>query len=145
HEPVLAVRGQDRVLVPGVDLVGGVHPGRRVPAQDADLDVRVDLLGVGGQLEAGVPGDVGRLGLPPHRGRIGSGRVVAVVTYLDLYVAHDGPVAAEEDPQQTVVLRGVLCLVVHQQRARAVGAQHAEALERQAVDVVGGDFGRVHR
>ena len=46
-----------------------------------------------------------------------------------------GPRAAEQDLEQLGVLVGVLGLVVHQQRAGAVGAEHAEALEREAVDV----------
>ena len=139
HVAVLAVGGQDGVLVPGVDLVVGVGPGRSVPAEDAHLEVRIDLVCVSGQLEARIPGDVGRLRLPPHRGRVGPGRVVAVVAHLDLDLVHDGVLAAEQDLQQLGVLLRVLGLVVHEHRARAVRAQHAESLEGEAVDVARGD------
>ena len=130
-------------------LVVAAGPPRRVPAQNAHLQVGVELLRVGRELKTGITLDVRRFGRQPHRGRIGSSRVIPVVTHLDLDLRHDRIRAAEQDLKQRRVGVWVLRLVVHQHRAGAVGAEHAKSLERQPVHVPGrhvvaveGDAGR---
>ena len=145
HVAIRAVRGQDGVLVPGVDLVVGVRPARCIPAQDAHLERRVQLPGVGRELKARVSVHVGGFACQSHAGRNRTGGVVAVVAHFDLDVRHERPRAAEQDLEHLRVFFGMLGLVVHQELARAVGTEHAETLEREPVHVAARDGVAIQR
>ena len=147
HIAVLFVGVEDGLAVPDihglialvVDVVVPLvlHPAGHTPAQDADLDVGIDLLGVGCHREAGRTGGVRRFILAAHGAGLGAGGVVAVVAHLHLDMGEQRILAAEQVLHHLPVLLGVLALVVQQQVTGAVAVQHAPALIGEAVDVLG--------
>ncbi len=144
HVPVLLVDVENGLLVPAVHLVGAgalvpflLDPLGHLPAQNRDPELRIHRPGVRGQLEARGPGGVGELVPCAHGRRICAGRGVRVRPHLDLDVVDEGILTAEQHADKLPVPLRVLRLVVHQQIARTVATEHAEALVRQAVHVVG--------
>ena len=141
---VLLVGVEDGFLIPfingGVFLgaVGlGLDPVGILPAQDRDLDIRVDLLGVSSHDETRRTRGVGFLVLIALRAGLGAGGVVAVVAHLHLDVGEQRVLAAEQILHHGPVGLRILGLVVQQQVAGGVAVQHAQALVGPAVDVLG--------
>ena len=146
---VLLVGVEDGFLIPFINgsvflgAVGlGLDPVGILPAQDGDLDVRVDLLGVSSHDETRRAGGIGFLVLIALRAGLGAGGVVAVVAHLHLDVGEQRvtvPAAKEILHHGPVGLR-VFGLVVQQQVAGGVAVEHTQALVGPAVDVLGGSL-----
>ena len=141
---VLLVGVEDGFLIPFINgsvflgAVGlGLDPVGILPAQDGDLDVRVDLLGVSSHDETRRAGGIGFLVLIALRAGLGAGGVVAVVAHLHLDVGEQRVIAAEQVLHHGPVGLRILGLVVQQQVAGGVAVQHAQALVGPAVDVLG--------
>ena len=141
---VLLVGVKDGFLIPFINgsvflgAVGlGLDPVGILPAQDGDLDVRVDLLGVSSHDETRRAGGIGFLVLIALRAGLGAGGVVAVVAHLHLDVGEQRVIAAEQVLHHGPVGLRILGLVVQQQVAGGVAVQHAQALVGPAVDVLG--------
>ena len=141
---VLLVGVEDGFLIPFINggvLLGavglGLDPVGILPAQDRDLDIRVDLLGVSSHDETRRTRGVGLLILIALRAGLGACGVVAVVAHLHLDVGEQRVLAAEQILHHGPVGLRILGLVVQQQVAGGVAVQHAQALVGPAVDVLG--------
>ena len=144
---VLFVGIKDGLFVPlinsGVLLIAvgfGLDPVGILPPQDGDLDVGVDLFGIGRHDKAGGTGSVGFLVLVTHGAGLGAGGVVAVVAHLHLDVGEQRVTvrAAKEILHHGPVGLRVFGFVVQQQVAGGVAVEHTQALVGPAVDVLGG-------
>ena len=146
---VLFVGIKDGLFVPlinsGVLFIAvsfGLDPVGILPPQEGDLDVGVDLFGIGCHNEAGGTGSIGCLILVTHGAGFGTGGVVAIVAHLHLDVGEQrvAVIAAKEILHHGPVGLRVLGLVVQQQVAGRVAVEHAQALVGPAVDVLGGSL-----
>ena len=144
---VLFVGIKDGLFVPlinsGVLLIAvgfDLDPVGILPPQDGDLDVGVDLFGIGRHDKAGGTGSVGFLVLVTHGAGLGAGGVVAVVAHFHLDVGEQRVtvLAAKEILHHGPVGLRVFGLVVQQQVAGGVAVEHTQALVGPAVDVLGG-------
>ena len=142
HDAVFAVCGQNRVLVPAVHIVVGMHPGRRHPTQEAHFGIRIVAARVGGELEAGFARDRRIVVAVTHGRDIRSGRIVAVIAHFDFDGVHQRPFAAEERLHHPPICRRLFRFVIKKQAGCGITREHAKAFIGQTVTVSRSSFHR---
>ena len=113
HNAVSAIYRQNRVLIPVVDIIVGMHPCRGGPAQYAQMNARVVQTCIGGKLEARLTRYNRIFIMCPHGRWIGPCGVVAVIAHFDLDGIHHRTSTAEQCLDQFPVHFGMIRFVIH--------------------------------
>ena len=114
HITVLLISGKNTLLIPDVPILILLHPRRCTPAQDADLQIRIDLFGIRCKLPSRITKNIGFLALRSHRSTLCTGRIVAVITHLQLHMRKDRILSAKQILHQLCIFFRILRLIIHQ-------------------------------